>query len=194
MSENPVSERVYKAVRFATSAHGRQARKGTGIPYIVHPINVARLLSTVGCEKDVVIAGMLHDIIEDTDRTEDNIRKRFGGRVANILVGASEPNHGKVKWEVRKQHTIDFIMTECTDKDILVVIAADKLDNLMAIRQDLDWADDKDAFWVRFSRGKAQQQQYFESLAQAFSRHEGRSEALKLLLAQFRSVVSAVFP
>ena len=194
MSKNLVSQRIYDAVRFATEAHGRQARKGTNVPYIVHPLNVGRLLGTAGCEENVVVSGILHDVIEDsTTKGESDIRGQFGERVADLVVGASEPEHDNKGWDARKNHTIHFVEFECTDEDLLAVIYADKLDNLMAIQQDLAWANDIDQFWSRFNAEREKQQWYHEGLARAFGKHVESSPALKLLATQFRECVQVVF-
>ena len=194
MSKNFVSQRIYDAVQFATEAHGNQARKGTSIPYMVHPLNVSRLLITAGCEEEVIISGILHDVIEDsTTKDEPDIREQFGDRVADLVVGASEPEHGNKGWDTRKNHTIHFVEFECTDEDLLAVICADKLDNLMSIQQDLAWANDIDQFWSRFNAGREKQQWYHEGLARAFDKHAESSPALKFLATQFRECVQAVF-
>lgn len=98
-----------RAIEFAVDAHGDGTRKGTAIPYITHPFGVALLLAQQGCSKEVIAAGLLHDVVEDTEFGEKHIRSRFGDTVANIVKGCSEPGKGKDSWEVRKTHTHEFL-------------------------------------------------------------------------------------
>lgn len=80
------------AIEFAAKAHGEQKRKGTDIPYISHPFAVGMILQQAKCEEDVVMAGILHDTLEDTETTEDDIRSLFGEKVLALVIGASEPD------------------------------------------------------------------------------------------------------
>ena len=68
-----------KAIIFATKAHSGARRKGTNVPYIVHPIEAAAIVSTMTDDEEVIAAAVLHDVIEDTDATEDDLYARFGG-------------------------------------------------------------------------------------------------------------------
>lgn len=81
-------------------------RKGTDIPYISHPCAVGMILQKAGCSEEVVIAGILHDTLEDTETTERDLLDRFGPVVLEIVKGCSEPDKG-ASWEERKQHTLD---------------------------------------------------------------------------------------
>ena len=83
--------RIARAVQFAMEAHKEEFRKGTKIPYIVHPLDVLSILLKNGAGEDLAIAGLLHDITEDTDYTLQDIRTRFGDAVAILVEGASEP-------------------------------------------------------------------------------------------------------
>lgn len=192
MPEKPIDPKVAEAVRFAADAHGRQARKGTGTPYLIHPLGVARLLDAAGCGVETVIAGILHDVIEDSEHHgEKEIREAHGARVAEIVVGASEPNRGDT-WKARKQHTIDFIAS-LSDLEILAVSCADKLDNITAIQQDLEWAEDESAFWGRFNASQPEQRWYYTRLATAFASHKTKSAPLEFLAPLFLSTVEQVF-
>ena len=81
-----------KAIQEAAVAHGDQKRKGTNIPYITHPFMVAMILSEAGYTEDEVVAGELHDTLEDTQITEDYIENLFGKHVRAIVVGCTEPD------------------------------------------------------------------------------------------------------
>jgi (p)ppGpp synthase/HD superfamily hydrolase len=85
---------VNRAIEFAAKAHRHQVRKGTDTPYITHPYAIGLMLTRAGFDPEVVAAGLLHDTVEDTDVTPEDILEEFGERVASIVEGASEPNRG----------------------------------------------------------------------------------------------------
>ena len=97
---------VEKAIVFAAKAHDHQKRKGTDIPYITHPFAVGMLLQKEKCSEEVIVAGILHDTLEDTETTFEDLTEMFGLRVANLVQAASEKDKS-LPWEVRKQQTID---------------------------------------------------------------------------------------
>lgn len=153
---------IERAIIFAAKAHQGQKRKATDIPYITHPFAVGMMLQQAGCSAEVIAAGILHDTIEDTSATYDELAAQFGKRVADLVLAASE--HDKsLPWEERKQHTIAMLKT--AELEEIQVIVADKLHNLRSIRQDL--ASHGDTIWGRFNRGKNDQKWYYTSIVQA---------------------------
>jgi hypothetical protein len=175
------------ALAFAVDAHGTalQARKGTAFPYVVHPIRVAETLYLFGCNDNVVLAGLLHDVIEDTGVTHEQIAVGFGDRVAELVAGASEPDK-TAPWRERKQHTLDSLRD--SDRDTLLLVAADKLDNVRSLQQALLRRGTK--AWDDFSAGPDEQRWYYRSLAEALLEREPNS----LLVRAFDFEVRAVFP
>ena len=93
---------IFKAINYAAKAHSGQHRKGTKIPYIIHPLGVAKILIEYGCADHVVIAGILHDTIEDTTVTFEQIKDIFGSAVADLVEAESEPDKSDT-WENRKK-------------------------------------------------------------------------------------------
>jgi len=150
---------IFDAIEFAARAHRGHFRKGTEIPYIVHPLAVAKILIDAGCPEDVVVAGILHDTVEDTPVSLDEIRHGFGDAVARIVEGASEPDKSK-PWEERKAHTIESLKT--APEGVLLVSCADKIENLDAIREDREQLGE--AIWGRFKRGRDHQAWYYRSV------------------------------
>ena len=121
-----------KAKKFAINAHRGQVRKSDPIkPMIVHPINVGQILKEYGYDSEVVAAGYLHDVVEDTKYTLKDIEKEFGKNIASLVDGASEPDKS-LSWEERKQHTID--RTKKLDQRHKAIICADKISNLEDFR------------------------------------------------------------
>jgi (p)ppGpp synthase/HD superfamily hydrolase len=182
------SPTLYDAIELAARAHHHQVRKGTEIPYIVHPLAVANLLIRVNSPEPLVIAGLLHDVIEDTPVTIQDILARFGPEVAELVTALSEPDK-KASWEDRKAHTIDYLEKHASD-DVLIVSLADKLDNIRAIREGLE--SDGEKFWERFNRPREKQRWYYERLATVFSTKVRREPALTLLSA-FKAEIARVF-
>lgn len=180
---------IFDAIEFAAAAHRGQYRKGTRIPYLMHPLSAASTLIDAGCEEHVVAAAILHDIIEDTEHSVDDIRARFGARVAELVEACSEPNHRQDGWEARKQHTID-LLAGTSDQEVLFVAIADKLDNIRSVREDL--ALRGELTWSRFKRGRPEQAWYYRSLSAAFLR-QMTTDAGRRLAALFDQEVRLVF-
>ncbi|HEX9444329.1 MAG TPA: HD domain-containing protein [Candidatus Binatia bacterium] len=178
---------IFAAIEFAARAHSGQFRKGTNIPYIVHPLGVAKILLEYGCAEAVVAAGMLHDTVEDTPVALDDIRRSFGDEVAALVEGASEPDKSDT-WENRKRHTIEYLKT--APVDVLLIALADKLDNLRSMRADYERLGD--AFWSRFNRPMESQRWYYRSLAELFSGRRA-PEPLGALARELTAEVERLF-
>ncbi len=182
-----MSQRIFQAIEFATKAHTGQFRKGTKVPYIVHPLGVAKILIEAGCSEEVVVAGILHDTVEDSSTRVDDIRRDFGEEVSRLVEGASEPNKSDT-WENRKQHTIDLL--ETVPMDALYVSLADKLDNIRDIRADYEKLGD-DVF-LRFNRPRGKQEWYYRALVDMFSKRIVDEPFLSLML-ELRFEIVKVF-
>lgn len=156
-----------KAITIATQAHEGQKRKGSGIPYIFHPLCVGAILAENGCSMDVIVAGILHDTIEDTFLTAEDIRDMFGQEVMRLVTGASEGNRDVpgVTWRDRKQHTVDFLKTQA-DLKIKQVTCADKLHNIRSFRKDVQRIGER--LWDKFNAPYEEQRWYYQSLVDCF--------------------------
>ena len=114
-----------KAKLFAINAHYGQVRKNEkDKPMIIHPINVANILSEYDFDDNVIAAGYLHDVVEDTKYEDKDILKEFGEDILSLVMGDSEPDK-KLSWEERKQYTIDEVKT--LDIRHKAVVCADKI-------------------------------------------------------------------
>ncbi|MGJ5819101.1 HD domain-containing protein [Paludibaculum fermentans] len=178
---------IFFAIQFAAAAHSGQYRKGTNVPYLIHPMRAAATLLDAGCRETVAVAAMLHDTVEDCFVTYEQIEALFGAEVAELVRGASEPDKA-ASWEHRKEHTIELLRS--ANEDLLMVAIADKIDNIRSIREDIALRGE-DA-WKRFRRGREQQRWYYQSLAEVFEqRLTGQPGAG--LASVFSAEVSAVF-
>lgn len=157
--------RIKRAIIFAAIAHQHQFRKGTKIPYIVHPFEVAQILTAAGANDEQICAGLLHDVVEDTDFSIEDIGEHFGQKVAQLVSDCSE--NKAWSWERRKAETVRFL-TEDADEEVLLVACADKLSNLRSNKQAIEDIGDK--LWERFNRGYDAQKWYYTGLKKAFKR------------------------
>lgn len=178
---------IFHAIQFASAAHAGQYRKGTKVPYLIHPLRVAKILIEAGCPETLAVAAILHDTVEDCFVTYDQIQRLFGAEVCDFVRGASEPDKS-APWEHRKQHTIDFLRT--AQDGMLLVSVADKLDNIRSIREDL--ALHGELAWTRFKRGREHQRWYFENLSAVFSQRLTEDPGSRLA-AVFAAEVASVF-
>lgn len=118
---------VQKALEFAINAHKDQIRKGDGKPYILHPVGVALNLAQEGADNITIAAGLLHDVLEDTEVSREILEKEFGTEIAKIVNDVTEQDKS-LPWKVRKTQAIEHITK--MGKRSLLVKTADKINNL----------------------------------------------------------------
>ncbi len=181
-SSRPIIE---EALLKAIAAHDGAFRKGTPIPYVSHPIGVALILAGHGFPSDVVAAGLLHDTVEDTPVTLEEIRAEFGEVPAEMVAECGEPDKER-PWKERKQHAIDSIST--LSEGAMAVMAADKLHNIRSIAE--DFRNLGEALWSRFNHGREEQAWYYRSVARELMKRDGRHRPLA---EQLRKEVEGVF-
>ena len=105
-----------KAVIYATNAHNGQTRKGTNLPFIIHPMEVAAIVAAMTLDQDMLCAAVLHDVVEDCDGISiEDIRREFGDIVASYVYQESEDK--SKTWVERKGHTIDFLKNRALYRD-----------------------------------------------------------------------------
>ncbi|MEO8601895.1 MAG: HD domain-containing protein [bacterium] len=130
-----------KALRFAAEKHGRQARKGTRIPYVSHLLHVAGFVFEHGGSVDQAIAAVLHDVVEDCDDVTDTIlRQRFGREVAALVKSCTDTFDGdsrdhKRPWMERKVRYLEHLAK--APRAAVLVSACDKRHNLGALVDDV---------------------------------------------------------
>ena len=141
-----------RAIVFATRAHSGTYRKGTKIPYIVHPIEAAAIVSTMTNDPDMIAAAVLHDVVEDTDATVEEISFFFNERIAKLVEAESEDKRKDLPpqetWMIRKMETLEFLRNEA-DREAKILALADKLSNIRAIHRDQNTIGDR--LWERFN-------------------------------------------
>lgn len=133
-----------KAAAFALDAHKNTERRGKGFPYIIHVMEAAEIVASITNDPELLAAAMLHDVVEDTDITEDDIRKEFGDRVASLVAGESDPvfeGSDSETWKARKEFAVKRLAEE--PRDAKIVALGDKLSNMRAIARDFEEKGDK---------------------------------------------------
>lgn len=151
MANAPVDTALLdRAIIFAVRAHAGTERRGKGFPYIVHPMEAVSIAATITPDQEILAAAALHDTVEDTDVTVDQIRSEFGERIASLVAAETDAvMEGKSEnetWHERKQAAIDRLAR--VSRDAKIVAMGDKLSNMRAIAR--DYAIQGDALWNLF--------------------------------------------
>ena len=158
------SDRINHALAFAAKHHDRQVRKGTRLPYITHPANVAIILTRYGRDVETIVAGILHDVVEDCVREhftremlEQRIADKFGADVLDTVLSVTYRTMGDDGVELSREERHDDYLARLAQAGERArwVCAADKLHNSSALLADLKRTIDPDTVWNRFSQGRA---------------------------------------
>lgn len=156
------SARFDRALQFSAQWHDHQYRKGTKTPYFVHPVAVAFLLRGYEYSESIQIAGLLHDVVEDTECSLEQIEEEFGKAVSELVDWCTELSKGR-SWEERKSAMIEKL--KGAPVEAKAVAGADKAHNLNTI---LDvWEREGDEIWNRFSRGASHQLRYYQQILES---------------------------
>jgi (p)ppGpp synthase/HD superfamily hydrolase len=143
------SKKEQKAIEFSFRAHHKQKRRGSEIEYVSHPVIVGIILAKTGAEEAIIIAGILHDVIEDTDFSKKDIEVKFGKEIADLVDEVSEKDRD-LPYRERKERAVAklFFITE----QAALIKAADVLSNLVDLCLYLD-REGEEAFKI-FNTGK----------------------------------------
>src|SRR5438270_900892 len=163
MTISGYSDRINHALAFAAKHHDRQVRKGTRLPYLTHPANVAIILTRYARDEDTVIAGILHDVIEDCVREnytrgmlEQRIGDKFGSNVLDTVLAVTHRTVDESGMELSSEERKDDYLERLTGagESARWVCAADKLHNAGTILADLKRTIEPVTVWGRFSVGR----------------------------------------
>ena len=159
-----------RAIIFAVKAHHNTERRGKGFPYIVHPMEAVEIVATITPDQELLAAAALHDTIEDTDVTVEDIRREFGDRIADLVHAESDQFTEGVSeedsWHDRKQAAIDRLRN--ASHDAKIVAMGDKLSNMRAIWRDYQVKGDE--LWNIFHvKDKASHEWHYRGLADSLS-------------------------
>lgn len=164
------TELLDRAIVFAVQAHHNTERRGKGFPYIVHPMEAVEIVATITPDQELLAAAALHDTIEDTEVTVEDIRREFGDRVAELVHAESDQFTDGISeedsWHDRKQAAIDRLAA--ASREAKIVAMGDKLSNMRAIWRDYQVQGDE--LWKIFHvKDKASHEWHYRGLAASLS-------------------------
>lgn len=156
---------VEKALQYAAVAHKGAKRKGSDLPYIFHPIEAALIAWGLTDDEEVVAGAALHDVVEDTVYTVDDIRAVFGDKVAALVASESEDKRRDIapehSWQTRKEEALEQL--KHASRNVKLISLSDKLSNMRDMKFDFD--EIKDELWERFNqRDPAAHAWYYRSV------------------------------
>jgi len=177
-----------KAIAFAVKAHSGTERKGKGLPYIVHPLEAVSIAAMMTNDQELLAAAALHDVVEDTEITIEEIRKEFGNRIASLVETESEEKiegRGEDTWHERKEKAIKKLFM--ASREAKIVALGDKLSNIRAIFHDYQKIGDK--LWDRFhTKNPFDHEWHYRMLVEALSELEGYGP-----YSEFKELTDRVF-
>lgn len=184
-----------EAIIYATVMHQGKERKFNKIPYILHPMEVAQILSTMTDDEEIISAGILHDIVEDTDGTLKEIEKRFGKRVAALVASESEENipgeDKSASWKRRKEDSIQMLKNS-TDIGVKMLWLSDKLANMRSLAR--VYSEKGEEIWQTLhQRDPAMQCWYYKSIAEQLELSLNRTGAFKEFIQHINFIWPGTF-
>ena len=190
MANSPLNtELLDRAIIFAVKAHAGTERRGKGFPYIVHPMEAMEIVATITPDQELLAAAALHDTVEDTNVTIEEIRDQFGERVANLVAAESdvfiEGKSEEETWHARKQAAMDRLAA--APHDAKIVALGDKLSNMRAIAR--DYATMGDKLWDIFhAKDPSDHEWHYRGLANSL-----RELSDTFAFQEFESLINQVF-
>jgi uncharacterized protein (TIGR02172 family) len=187
--------RIEEAVIYATIMHQGKIRRFSGIPFILHPMEVAQILSTMTEDEEVITAGILHDILENSDGTVEEIRKRFGERVASLVISETEedfPDEDKAAtWKRRKESALN-VLKKSEDEGIRMLWLADKLATIRSLAR--IYAENGEELWQNLHQTDPEMQcWYYRSVAEAVELSLNKTGAFKEFIQHINFIWPGTF-
>lgn len=190
MANRPLNtELLDRAIIFAVKAHAGTERRGKGYPYIVHPLEAVEIVATMTANQELLAAAALHDTVEDTDVTVEQIRAEFGDRIASLVADESDEMPAGLteeeSWHGRKRAAIDRLSK--ASHDAKIVALGDKLSNMRAIAR--DYAVKGDELWNIFhAKDPKDHEWHYRGLADALRELDGT-----FAFKEFETLINQVF-
>ncbi len=186
-----------KALHFAIDKHSGQVRKTQDTPYILHPIEVAAIVGTMTNDTDTLCAAVLHDTIEDTDTTFDDLKEMFGRRVALLVMTETENKRkdlpAEQTWHLRKEETLTMLSTT-KDMAVKMMWMGDKLSNMRSFYR--SYQKEGDGLWSHFHQHDINEQAwYYRTIAECLKdlrEYEAYKEYVRLTNIVFQSVEGGI--
>ena len=165
-------ELVSEAISFAVKAHDGMRRKKSDVPYILHPLEAAVIVGSMTEDQNVIAAAVLHDVVEDTGVTLEEVEEKFGKRIKELVASETENKRENLPasdtWRIRKEESLAEL--ESTDDiNVLMLWIGDKLSNIRAIYR--EWQKEGDALWQNFNqKDPAEHAWYYKTIAKLTER------------------------
>ena len=151
-----------EAVKFALNAHQGMQRKTENIPYILHPLEAAVIAAAMTDDVEVLAAAVLHDTVEDTSATLEDIRENFGERVAWLVASETEEKRPDLpaseSWKIRKEESLEELRNT-DDPSVKILWMGDKLSNLRSLYK--SWIEKGDLIWQSFNQKDPSQHAWY---------------------------------
>ena len=175
---------VDKAGQFIALKHDGQYRRGFDFPYSTHLFGVARVLKNAKYPEQVVVAGLLHDILEDSDTTEQELLENFGLYILELVKAVSDPDKS-IPWKERKQYVIARI-PQLTDEQMAITLA-EKIQNLNSMTYVISTMGEE--AWYGKSANKEEQRWFYEQYFEATKKYHSQTK----LLGEFEECLEKLF-
>ena len=172
---------IEEAIIYATIMHQGKTRKFGNRSFILHPLEVAQILSAMTDDMEVIAAGILHDVVEDTDGTLPEIEKRFGKRVADLVASESEQEFPgedrRATWQRRKEASL-ISLKNSRDIGVKMLWLADKLANIRSLAG--EYSEEGEKMWQALHQSDSQKQKwYYQSIAEILELSLNKTGAFK---------------
>ena len=178
------SKLLDRAIVFATKAHSGTLRKKDGIPYILHPMEVASIAGGITTDEEVLTAALLHDTVEDTNVTLDTIKSQFGDRVAALVASETEDKRRDRSpaetWMQRKMESL-VALRNAVDPGVRVLWLSDKLANMRSFAR--QYEKEGDRMWKDYNQTDPAQQAWYYRTIEALTSDLKDTNAWKELRA-----------
>ena len=187
--------KLEESIIYATIMYQGKIRKFRNNPFILHPLEVAQILSTMSDDQELITAGILHDVVDETDGTLAEIEKRFGERVAFLVASVSESEfpgeEPSTTWKNRKVESLK-ILKNSNDAGVQMLWLADKLSNIRSIAG--IYSETGEAVWQKLhQRDPAMQRWYYQSVAEYVELSLNKTGAFKELIKHINFIWPGTF-
>lgn len=186
---------VEEAIIYATVLHQGKVRKIKHIPFILHPLEVAQILATMTDDQETIAAGILHDVVEDAGGTLEEIRARFGERVAFLVDAETEPaapgENRADSWQRRKEHSL-LNLKKSGDIGVKMLWLADKLANIRSLAR--NYSENGDSIWTNFNQKDPEiHRWYYRTIAEYLELDLNRTGAYKEFIKHINYIWPGTF-
>ena len=164
-------DKVTKAIEFAAAVHDGMTRKKDKTPYILHPLEAAVIVGSMTDDQDIISAAVLHDVVEDTEISIEEIEEKFGSRIKALVESETEDKRADLPpentWRIRKEESLEEL-ENCDDIAVQILWLGDKLSNMRSFYR--IWKNEGDSMWQAFNqKDPVQQKWYYTRIAELTS-------------------------